>query len=424
MIGTVCGVERRSVSIGQRSCEIMPVVMRRSVILWGLCLIASPSNAHHLGVEHSPPAAATPSQQQQREARYQRQREKIREAYSEYRKKVSRVWGAETVVPDAKRDVTYRDNLTQRSIVDYEAGLVKVELVVPPAKAEDTQAVKAALASAVTQTLQQGPDDRPITEVATNPAPPPAQLPPVLAGLVAKEDGSPLTEADLEDFKTAKVRAMQMRALRGEDGKERIIFSTHFKMVPEHIRVLAEKYRDSVERYARQHIIPTALIYAIIETESAFNPRAKSPIPAFGLMQLVPETGAREAFKFLYDKDQVVKERHLYVPDKNIELGTAYLHILYHRYFRAIKDPQSRLWATIAAYNTGPRNVIKTFSGKYTRKRFSSSYVWKRHAINKINRMGPKRVYVYLRKHLPDGETRRYLKKVRTRLPKYGADNA
>lgn len=385
-------------------------------------LVLSAPIAFRDGPEEAAPAPV-PREPSETEKAVERQQRAIAAAYDKYGKKVAQVWGEEAVVPDARRDVVYRDNLRQRSIVDYEQGVVAVEVAMPPDEADDHAIRSQRLASAVAQTLRQAPDERSIEEIAEHPEPPHTQAPALLTGLVGHEDGRPFTPEELEDFTRERVRAMALRALNGDDGNERVVVSTQFKMVPEHLRVLAERFRHSVERYAQEHEMPAPLIYAIIETESAFNPLARSPIPAFGLMQLVPTTGARDAYKFLYDKDIVVQERYLYVADKNVELGTAYLHLLYYNYFKRIKNRDSRLWATIAAYNAGPRNVIESFSGEYSRRRYASSYSWKRHAINKINRMDSNRVYAYLRKHMPYRETRDYLKKVRTRMPKY-ADEA
>jgi membrane-bound lytic murein transglycosylase C len=150
-----------------------------------------------------------------------------------------------------------------------------------------------------------------------------------------------------------------------------------------------------------------------------FNPWAKSPAPAFGLMQLMPGGGARDAFRFLYAKDRVVHERYLYDPDNNIELGVAYLHLLYFRYFRHIKDPVARTWASVAAYNTGAQKVIEAFSGKYKKKRHASRLSWKRHALSKINSMDSENVYKHLQQFLPYEETRNYIRKVRDRMKKY-----
>ena len=47
----------------------------------------------------------------------------------------------------------------------------------------------------------------------------------------------------------------------------------------------------------------------------------------------------------------------------NIRIGTAYLHLLYYRYFKGVRDERSRLLCVIAAYNTGPGNVARAFTG-------------------------------------------------------------
>jgi membrane-bound lytic murein transglycosylase C len=376
-----------------------------------------PVSAHHTPDHSGEMPAASPKKKI--DAGYQRQSQQIKAAYQQYAHKVTVVWGDAAELPNAKRDVTYRNRLKQRSIIDYDQGMVKVELAVDPAQAKDRGVVKDELATAIGKTLLQRVDHRSIAEIANNPTPPEGVGPLALEGLIANADGSALSAADLQDFKAAKSHAMEMREITGGDGEKRVLVSTQFKMVPEHLRIRAQRFAHSVEHYSQLQDIPAALIYAIIETESAFNPRAKSPIPAFGLMQLVPERAARDAFKFLHSQDRVVKERYLYVADKNIELGAAYLHILYHRYFKGIKDPLSRQWATIAAYNAGPRNVIKAVSGKYSKRKYASSYFWKQKALKMINKMNAKQLYSYLRKRMPAGETRRYIKKVRGRMGKY-----
>ena len=382
-------------------------------------LVHSPVFANHeSGAAHATTQVSAASK---RDAAYARQEKAIAQAYRQYKKKVAKVWGREAIVPDAKRDVTYRDNLRERSIIDFSKGMVKVEVVLPPAHAENREKAVERLGQAIGQTLAQGPDERSIVEIAKHPEPPPTPSIAVLADLIANDDGTPFAPRELEDFMAEKAQELKMHALKGQDGQRRVVVSTQFKMVPDHIRVRAEKFSDSVERYAREHDIPAPVIYAIIETESSFNPRARSPIPAFGLMQLVPSRAARDAYKFLHAKDRVVNERYLYVADKNIELGTTYLHILYHRYFKKIKDPESRQWAAIAAYNAGARNVIKAFAGKYRKSKFGSSFAWKRYAFDKINKMTPSQVYKHLRRRMPAGETRRYIKKVRGRMAKYSA---
>ena len=350
---------------------------------------------------------------------YKKQNEKIQKAFKRYQKKVAKVWGKEAVMPDAKRDVTYRNNFKERSIVDYDEGMVKIELALKPSLAKNPKHTQRKLISAIKKTIKQGPDNRSIINIAKRPTPPRSKQPAVLAGLVANIDNSPLDLKNLAEFARTMANTMKTHTLTGKDGKQRVVISTQFSLVPDHIRIRAQKFSESVHGYAHKHNIPAPLIFAIIETESAFNPRAKSPVPAFGLMQLVPKTGARDAYKFIYSKDKVVKEKYLYDPDNNIELGTAYLHLLYYKRFKKIKNPEARTLATIAAYNAGSDSVIRAFTGRYTKRNYASRYSWRRHAYNKINKLNADELYTHFRAHLPAKETRDYLKKVRHRMEKY-----
>lgn len=343
----------------------------------------------------------------------------ILEAYDKYKEKVAQVWGDDSVVPDAKTDVIYRDQMKQRSVVDFEEGSVSVEIAINTDDVAVARNIEERLAAAIEQTILEPSDDRSIIEIAEDPEPPKSNNPPELQGLVADDDGNPLQLDGINAFKKHTSNRSKRRFIVGRDGKKRVLITTRFHLVPNHIRVRAEKFRDVVDRNAALHRIPAPVIFAIIETESMFNPRAKSPVPAFGLMQLVPNTGARDAFKYLYRKDKVVKESYLYEPKNNIELGAAYLHLLYFRHFKHIKDHDARQWATIAAYNTGAINVFRSFAGEYTRANYPSLWSWKSNALKQINSMKAEQVYEYLRQYLPAEETREYLYKVRERMEKY-----
>ena len=148
--------------------------------------------------------------------------------------------------------------------------------------------------------------------------------------------------------------------------------------------------------------ISPALIYAVIEVESGFNPYAISHVPAYGLMQIVPKTAGRDSWKFLHGKDRIPTPSYLYDPGNNIEMGTAYLHIIDTRYLSAIRHPLSREYCMVAAYNTGSTNVLRTFHPDDRQK-----------AANTINAMEPAAVYAKLKRDLPYDETRRYVDKVK-----------
>ena len=152
-----------------------------------------------------------------------------------------------------------------------------------------------------------------------------------------------------------------------------------------------------------------ALVFAVVQTESNFNPRARSSAPAYGLMQLVPSSGARAAYAFLFGKDEVVSADYLYHPPNNVLLGTGYLRLLMSRDFKDVRENSSRTYCAIAAYNTGPANVAKTFTGKRNIPE----------AVQVINSMTAEQVFSRLRSSLPYEETRVYVRTVTERMSMY-----
>ena len=192
-----------------------------------------------------------------------------------------------------------------------------------------------------------------------------------------------------------------------EDGQTRLQLRIAF--VNDYQEKLFGQDFNEIKAYAKQYDVPVSVIMAIIETESSFNPRAVSPIPAFGLMQLVPKTAGLDAHLFVHGEKKIVSADYLFNEENNLKLGSAYFHLLTHRYLRKISDPTVRFYCAVASYNTGVGNVAKTFTGK---KSISA-------AVKAINQMAPNEVYDFLLTHLPAQETRNYLKKVVTRMEKY-----
>jgi membrane-bound lytic murein transglycosylase C len=171
-------------------------------------------------------------------------------------------------------------------------------------------------------------------------------------------------------------------------------------MVNDHENLRAKRYAPLVEHYASHFGISRSLVYAIIKTESNFNPFAISHAPAYGLMQLVPASGGRDAFRLAKGRDRIPSPDYLFNARNNIELGTAYLNVLNYRYLEGITNPLSREYCTIAAYNTGAGNVLRVFSTDRER------------AKQIINSIPPDKLYRHLRQHLQEAEARRYLAKV------------
>ncbi|MFZ4077635.1 MAG: transglycosylase SLT domain-containing protein, partial [Legionellaceae bacterium] len=104
-------------------------------------------------------------------------------------------------------------------------------------------------------------------------------------------------------------------------------------------------HEGSIRQQARTYHLPEALIYAVIRQESAFREEVVSGAGAHGLMQLMPNTAKLVAQQH---KIAYTDKKQLFVTQKNIHLGTAYLHQLGNRF-----GQHPLLMA--AAYNAGPR---------------------------------------------------------------------
>lgn len=103
---------------------------------------------------------------------------------------------------------------------------------------------------------------------------------------------------------------------------------------------------------ARVYQVEPAWVAAIIEAESSCHPDAVSKAGALGLMQLMPGSGARDAYRQAYGKSGQPADALLRDPEANIRLGTAYLRGL-HRHFVHFDSAQVRLLLAVASYNCG-----------------------------------------------------------------------
>jgi hypothetical protein len=97
--------------------------------------------------------------------------------------------------------------------------------------------------------------------------------------------------------------------------------------------VSSDAYDGLIEHYAQLYQVAAPLVRAIMHTESAFNPAARSRAGAIGLMQLMPST-ARELGV------------NPFVPEQNIEGGV--------RYFSQLLQMFGSIELALIAYNAGP----------------------------------------------------------------------
>jgi soluble lytic murein transglycosylase len=103
----------------------------------------------------------------------------------------------------------------------------------------------------------------------------------------------------------------------------------------------------SIQRIAQERDLDPYLILALIRQESLFDPSARSPAFALGLMQLLPSTAARVAGRHGM---RAPSNEKLFDPEVNLNLGTRYLKDLLQRY-------SNNWFKAIAAYNAGEAAV-------------------------------------------------------------------
>ncbi len=299
------------------------------------------------------------------------------------------VWGEGGVKESSPKEyVKYTQNYKSRAQIDFDRGVVRVETI-------DTQHPKQSLQKAIVTTLLTPDDPRGVDLYSAKEVQPKGT--PFLAGQVRDYDNKYV----LYSWRANRFADMLIeRKLRTTKVNGKQVHYVTIKMENDALDKRAAKYAPYIETYAKRYNIDRSLVYAVIETESNFNPFAISHVPAYGLMQIVPSTAGVDAMRFVKKSNRAPSKEYLFNAKNNIELGTGYLHILKYRYLKEIQNPVNREYCVISAYNTGASNVYRTFSSSKSR------------AISKINSMQPRQVYQKLKTSLPYSETRRYLQKV------------
>jgi soluble lytic murein transglycosylase len=105
----------------------------------------------------------------------------------------------------------------------------------------------------------------------------------------------------------------------------------------------------TIRREAAKNRLDPAWVAAEIRAESVFNPRARSPANALGLMQVVPATGASVARRLGLPWGGA---ESLYDADTNIVLGSAYLR-------QMMDENGGQPYFAIAGYNAGPTPLLR-----------------------------------------------------------------
>ena len=119
----------------------------------------------------------------------------------------------------------------------------------------------------------------------------------------------------------------------------------------------AAAFEPLIAEHAAANGVHPDLVRAVIQAESAFDPRARSNKGAMGLMQLMPATAAEYNVLDAFD------------PAQNIRAGVAYLRSLLTRFSNNVE-------LALAAYNAGP-GAVKKYGDKVPPYRETRDYVAK-----------------------------------------------
>jgi len=319
-------------------------------------------------------------------------------AWDEYEQELERKWTAfqkevekkwEGFVRSTKKDwVEYSKGLETRSKVDFKKGEVVIETIIP---GDDPKAF-----SKAREKINKQAKRMLAKEDITGKK--------VLENQIVNKKGEKVTRKNQKKFIKEEILPNvkpDPKPFKSRDGVKRRKYSVSIDLVPEQIKVRAEKYLPLVEKGARRFLLKPQLVLAIIQTESYFNPLAVSSCNAIGLMQIIPRFAGREAYKALYNTDKVLKSKYLFNPKNNIELGCKYLSLLKYNHFRDVRGDVKNRYVSICGYNWGPTVMRRKIVDRYP-----------------ISQMADSEVYSLLRNKTPK-ETRNYIKRVTERMPIY-----
>jgi soluble lytic murein transglycosylase-like protein len=164
-----------------------------------------------------------------------------------------------------------------------------------------------------------------------------------LYGFVDEDGVAHFSDRRLDDRYTLFLRQASIERPPAAAAADAGDLSQHklYRYVVNHPRIA--KVQPLIDKIARRHDVDPALVKAVMAVESGFNPEAVSSKGAIGLMQVIPDTGAR--FGVTADARRTVEQK-LADPHTNIAAGVRYLRWLMELY-------PNNLELTLAAYNAG-----------------------------------------------------------------------
>lgn len=376
--------------------------------------------------QYSAQRAAMEMQWKQREqaiaARWQQMKREIEQKWDRARQSNEKEW------------VDYSPAYEARSTVDFEKGVIEITVLVPIGEAGSSHTDAGAVLLAMKDIQAEAGAAGAPRLAATSAADPAsvmiarAAMPaawakivrqfeqafsreassgrPVLANQVVAKSGAPVAPQAAKSFVEAEVipnAVVEDKPMQAQDGVTRAQVTAKVPLASDHLQQRAQLYKDDVAAHAKRHGLDPRLLFAIIHTESYFNPLAQTPAPSYGLMLLVPRGPARDAYNYLYKNDIVLDDSYLQDPSHNVELGAAYLHLLRRQLVPNMEEGDKKNFLVACAYTWG---MDKTRDQILKQAR--------------VQDLTSTQVFTLLTQKTPEN-TRAYLNRVKDRITMYDA---
>ena len=335
--------------------------------------------------------------------------QKLEVEYAAFEKGLEQTWGKGNVLKSDRYNwVEYDNDYKSRSIVDFKNGDVKIEVALTDDEVKNKEIVDQRLIESIerllsskAKTVEYKSNYIPQTTISSTP---------IIEDIVdPKKYGIDSAKSDKKKSELAKAIIETEKPIIKKASNGNHIVTVDTKLSSNYLPKSAKRYETLVLKNAKRFNVDPSLIWAVMEAESSFHPTAGSKAGALGLMQIVPRSAGRDMYKKLYGEDRILNQSYLFQPDKNIEMGVAYLDHLATNYFSKVTDPRCRDLCVIAAYNTGPGNVSRAMAGHTKVSK----------VIPLINAMSYDELYQHFKYNLPLPETRKYIVLVTSKRGKY-----
>ena len=220
-------------------------------------------------------------------------------AVRKYKNELTEIW-SEPKLSTKNNLVSYTPDKKTRTDVDFKNETIIIETIAR-SNDEAEQKLKIALAKAVTIDTKSLYQNDPLQKILSKIRKPiqiataPINTKPILAPVIFN---TPPTKKSVKAYVNKHITYKKVKVEKSTKIKHSKIYTVYVKMPSNSIIKRSKIYYNDVKKESRRQNIPMPLIFAVIHSESSFNPMAKSHIPAFGLMQIVPKSAGIDAYKY------------------------------------------------------------------------------------------------------------------------------